>query len=193
MVPRCKSCYWRCWLSHLQAYCRHRNYRRNLRAVLPIGRGITGATQWNSNRHDIGFVDLPAQAEGFPATLVRVRKSLQALQRDSENQVFPTLKEFLGKFPSGMRTLASRRWSSRAHMLLSFVPIPGAKLTINGALVESVFAIPAVPPSQSIVVGMMAMRNQLCFSLTVDPVVVDLASLQQEIDQTLLQISKTSA
>ena len=164
----------------LSGYCRRHGQIKNLRAILPLGRQGGKTPEFDSNRHDAGFLSMPLRASGIRQRIDRIREGLNHLKFQRDTRVFPTIINFVGCLPRRLRQRFVTLYASRAALLISILPGGKSKQQIGGVTVRSLFAQPALPPRHAVTIGAIAMRNQVCVTVQLDPAVVkspqDLAS-----------------
>ncbi len=156
----------------LANYCGRHSRRRNLRAVLPLGRPAGESSGFLSNRHDVGFIDLPLKTSNWQVRMKKIRCGLCSLRRQQQAQVFPTILSFLGQLPGVVRSKIARRWSAQSDILISVLPGGTTRHRIGGVDVQSLFAQPAMPPHHAVVIGVIATRHNVCVTVQVDPEVI---------------------
>ena len=156
----------------LARYANQNGHTRNLRALLPLGRSEDKSSAFTTNRHDVGFIDLPA-GSATANRFVEIRQSLQSLRQEQENGVFGSILGFMGWLPNAMRQAVAHRFARQADLLISLIPGGPSKNTIGGADVTALFAQPALPPKHSVVVGVTVSRRDVCVTVQVDPASVD--------------------
>ncbi|MFT5303602.1 MAG: hypothetical protein ACI814_004422, partial [Mariniblastus sp.] len=125
-----------------------------------------------SNRHDVGFINLPLATSNLQVRLKKIRRGLDSLRHQQRSQVFPTILSFLGRLPSAARAYVANRWSTQANLLISVLPGGTARQQIGGVAVQSLFAQPALPPNHAVVIGAIATRRNVCVTVQVDPEVI---------------------
>lgn len=156
----------------LASYCKKHGKNRNLRAILPLGRTCEDSSGFTSNRHDVGFINLPLATSNLQVRLKKIRRGLDSLRHQQRSQVFPTILSFLGRLPSAARAYVANRWSTQANLLISVLPGGTARQQIGGVAVQSLFAQPALPPNHAVVIGAIATRRNVCVTVQVDPEVI---------------------
>jgi hypothetical protein len=156
----------------LSSYCKKHGKNRNLRAILPLGRTCGDSSSFTSNRHDVGFINLPLATSNFQVRLKKIRRGLDSLRHQQRAQVFPTILSFLGRLPSAARAYVANRWSTQANLLISVLPGGTARQQIGEVAVQSLFAQPALPPNHAVVIGAIATRRNVCVTVQVDPEVI---------------------
>ncbi len=164
----------------LSGYCRRHGQVKNLRAILPLGRQGGKTPEFDSNRHDAGFLSMPLRASEMRLRINKIRAGLNHLKIQRDANVFPTIINFVGCLPGRLRQRFVTLYASRAALLISILPGGKSKQQIGGVSVQSLFAQPALPPRHAVTIGAIAMRNQVCVTVQLDPAVVksphDLAS-----------------
>jgi hypothetical protein len=164
----------------LSGYCRRHGQIKNLRAILPLGRQGGKTPEFDSNRHDAGFLSMPLRASDISQRIEKIRAGLNHLKIQRDTNVFPTIINFVGRLPGRLRQRFVTMYASRAALLISILPGGKRKQQISGITVRSLFAQPALPPRHAVTIGAIAMRNQVCVTVQLDPAVVkspqDLAS-----------------
>lgn len=156
----------------LARYSRSRGLKRNLRAILPLARPENHPSSFTTNRHDVGYIDLPT-ASAHSHRHKTIRQNLKFLRREQEHDVFSSILAFMGRLPNVVRKAVARRFAHQADLLISLIPVGRSKDTIDGAEVTSLFAQPALPPRHSVVVGITVARHHVCVTVQVDPACIN--------------------
>jgi hypothetical protein len=156
----------------LAQFSRRHGHQRNLRAILPLGRPESNSSSFTTNRHDIGFIDLPT-ASTASSRLHQIRKALKSLRREQEHSVFDSILGCMSRLPKAMRRALSHRFARQADLLISLIPGGRSKGKIDGAEVTALFAQPALPPSHAVVVGVTVTRCRVSVAVQVDPAMIN--------------------
>ena len=177
----------------LASYCKKHGKTRKLRAILPPGKTSGDSSGFTSNRHDVGFINLPLATTTLHARLKKIRRGLNSLRHQQRAQVFPTILNFLGQLPAAVRAYVCNRWSTQANLLISVLPGGSARQQIGGVAVQSLFAQPALPPNHAVVIGAIATRQNICLTVQVDPDVIrNQLELQADLAQAYASITTNS-
>lgn len=170
----------------LASYCKTRGFNGKLRAVLPYGRIASGATSFTTNNHDVGFITLPKLGSDFGQVLIEIESELDAVRREKEASVYPLVLAATSFLPRLVRRSIVHRWAKQSNVLFSILPCGRRKVSVQGRAVASICAIPAIPPSQGISVGIAIARDTVSIVLNVDPQhISDIASLREHIQSVL--------
>lgn len=175
----------------LACYSHSRGLKRNLRAILPMARPENHPSSFTTNRHDVGYLELPT-ASAYSYRYAKIRQNLESLRREQERDVFSSILAFMGRLPNAMRKAVAHRFAHQADLLISLIPGGRSKGTIDGAEVTSLFAQPALPPRHSVVVGITVTRRDVCVTVQVDPARIDCpeelkACFEQAYHRTVLE------
>jgi hypothetical protein len=174
----------------LASYCKKHGKNRKLRAILPLGKPSEDSPGFASNRHDVGFINLPLAPATLQVRLKKIRRGLDSLRHQQRAQVFPTILNFLGRLPAAARAYVCNRWSTQANLLISVLPGGTARQQIGGVAVHSLFAQPALPPNHAIVIGAIATRRNVCLTVQIDPEVIgDPSELQADLAQAYASLA----
>ena len=174
----------------LASYCKKHGKNRKLRAILPLSKPCEDSSGFTSNRHDVGFINLPLAPATLQTRLKKIRRGLDSLRHQQRAQVFPTILNFLGRLPATARGYVCNRWSTQANLLISVLPGGTARQQIGGVALHSLFAQPALPPNHAIVIGAIATRRNVCLTVQVDPEVIgDPSELQADLAQAYASLA----
>ncbi len=91
---------------------------------------------------------------------------------------------FFERLPRTIRARAAHRWTGISNLLISLIPGPLRIPEIAGAVVESIYTLPALAPSHAMAIGVVSLRETVCVAIHLDPAILDdPASLQKEFNQ----------
>lgn len=138
---------------------------RSARAILPLGRVAESGLAGDTNRHDVGFVQLPLGDQ--QDRLASIQRELGRLLRHRDLQVFPDAQRLMGLMPTAIRRFVFRHWASRANALISFLPTGNAKQLL-GAEIDRIYAIPALPAGHTLTLGFMVGKKTVTGTVKLD-------------------------
>ena len=152
----------------LARYTQARRLERNVRVILPLGRSNNHPSASVTNRHDVGYIELPTTSCDT-SRQSDIRKNLQQRQRDQEQGIFASILSFMNWLPRTIRRAVVRRYAQGADLLISLIPGTRAISTLAGAKVTALYAQPALPPRHSVAMGITVNRQNVCLAVQFDP------------------------
>lgn len=139
-----------------------------VRAILPLTRAAKPDSEVVTNRHDVGFIHLPVTVGDIDECCRQLKREMDRVLAQRDAHVFPIALRAMRWAPSSLQSFIFRRWSSRANLLISFLPAGPSRQTVLGADITDVYAFPALPNRHSLVIGVMANRRQVTCTVQVD-------------------------